>query len=242
LEAATLASHGFTANPDAIEAPNGYAVAFLGQDFEARKLLEFGLSFRIVEPGFALKMFPSQFGTHFSITAGLELFPKVPDHKQIHNIRLTTPVMAYVNRPFPENGLAGKFSFQYTFCRALADGRVAIDTFRDRQVQDPAIQDLLARVRLTIDATILARFEAMRVEAEVEFRDGHLLTARCERPHGAWGSTPISGDEHLDKVRDCLSRRLTDAEVDRCIALAVKIDRLNGSEVSQLLAIAGQMR
>jgi 2-methylcitrate dehydratase PrpD len=71
-------------------------------------------------------MFPSQFGTHFTITAGLDLHPKVSDYGAIHRISLTTPVMSYVNRPFPDNGLAGKFSFQYTFCRALVDGRVTI--------------------------------------------------------------------------------------------------------------------
>jgi len=238
LEAAMLADRGFTSNPAAIEAPNGYAVAFLGQGFEARKLLDFGSSFRIVEPGFALKMFPSQFGTHFAINVGLDLFPKVPNHEQIHSIRLTTPVMPYVNRPFPNNGLAGKFSFQYTFCRALVDGRVTIDTFSDQQVQDPIIQNLLAKVQVTMDPAIPARFEAMHVEAKVELSNGSVLTGRCERPRGAWGSVPISSDEHLRKVRDCLSRRLTGAMVDRCVALALKVDRLNGSEVTELLAIA----
>jgi aconitate decarboxylase len=239
LEAAMLAADGFTANPDVIAAPDGYAVAFLGPDFDARKLLNFGSSFRIVDPGFALKMFPSQFGTHFAITAGLELFPKVADCRQIHSIRLTTPVMPYVNRPFPENGLAGKFSFQYTFGRALVDGRVTIDTFSDRQVQDPVIQALLAKVQLTMDPAIPARFEAMHVEAEVELADGNVLAARCDGPRGVWGSRPIGGDEHLGKVRDCLSRRLNDAMVDRCVALGSNIDRLSSAEVGELLTIAG---
>jgi 2-methylcitrate dehydratase PrpD len=239
LEAAMLAARGFTANPCAIEAPDGYAVAFLGRKFEPRKLLEFASSFRIVEPGFALKMFPSQFGTHFAITAGLDLFPKVPHYGQIHNIRLTTPIMPYVDRPFPKNGLAGKFSFQYTFCRALVDGRITIDTFSDRHVQDPIIQELLARVHVTMDPTIPGRFEAMRVDAEVELAAGDVLTARCEKPRGAWGAKPISVEEHLKKVRDCLSRQLTDAMVDSCVSLAVNVDRLSGSEVGELLALAG---
>jgi 2-methylcitrate dehydratase PrpD len=38
--------------------------------------------------------------------------------------------------------------------RALADGQVTIDTFSDRQVQDPVIQDFVGRVRLTMDATM----------------------------------------------------------------------------------------
>ena len=40
-------------------------------------MLNFGRApFRVVEPGYAIKMFPSQFGTHFGITAALELHPQ----------------------------------------------------------------------------------------------------------------------------------------------------------------------
>jgi hypothetical protein len=52
------------------------------------------------------------------------------------------------------------------------------------------------------------------------------------------GLAPMN-TEHLAKVGDCLSRRLTDAMVDGCVALAVNVDRLNDSEVGELLAIAG---
>jgi hypothetical protein len=39
-------------------------------------LLNFGQQpWRVVQPGYAIKMFPSQFGTHFVITAGLALPP-----------------------------------------------------------------------------------------------------------------------------------------------------------------------
>src|ERR1700744_6624494 len=95
------------------------------------------------------------------------------------------------------------------------------------------------KVSLTMDPAIPARFEAMRVDAVVELADGSELTARCEAPRGAWGSARISHDEHLDKVRDCLSRRLSDAMVDRCVELAVEIDQLGAADVAELLAIAG---
>ena len=239
LEAAMLAARGFTSNPDIVEARDGYAAAFLGREFDASRLLNFGSSFRLVEPGYALKMFPSQFGTHFAITAGLELSARIRDCQQIRAITLTTPEMPYVNRPFPSSGLYGKFSFQYTFCRALMDGRITIDTFRDRQVHEPAVLDLLAKVTLNMDPAIPARFEAMHVDAVVELVDGAILTAHCQGPRGAWGSERISHDEHLDKVRDCLSRRLSDAMVDRCVALAVEIDQLGAPDVAELLAIAG---
>ncbi len=241
LESALLASRGFTSNPDVLDAPNGYATAFLGREFDPSKLLGIGSSYRMVEPGYALKLFPSQYGTHFAITAGLELFSNIDDHQRIRRIKLRAPVMPYVDRPFPASGLSGKFSFQYTFCRALTDGRVTIETFADDRVTEPAIVQLLSKVELNMDPSIPARFEAMHFEAEVELADGAVLTSRCDHPRGAWGTRPISPDEHRHKVRDCLSRRMTDAEVDRCMDFASNIDRLDNGEVAELLAIAGQM-
>ena len=99
-----------------------------GESFVAADLLNFGPPYRIVQPGYAVKMFPSQFGTHFAITAGLTLHPQIPDPAAIRSVTLTTPVMQYVNRPHPDTGLSGKFSLQYTFATALLRGAVKIDT------------------------------------------------------------------------------------------------------------------
>ena len=78
LECAMLASRGFDANPEPFEAFNGYGKMMFGDTFEPRDLLNFGAPWRIVSPGYAVKMFPSQFGTHFAITAGLQLRPQIP--------------------------------------------------------------------------------------------------------------------------------------------------------------------
>src|SRR5262249_33725493 len=114
LDAALLAGRGFTANTEIIEAPNGYADVFFGENCDFSALEAFGQSYRMVEPGFAVKMFPSQYATHFGISAGLELHWQISDPSTITSVRITTPVMPYVNRPHPHTGLDGKFSFQYT--------------------------------------------------------------------------------------------------------------------------------
>ena len=109
---------------------HGYAPALYDTDFRSEEMLGFGRApFRIADPGYAIKMFPSQFGTHFGITAALELYPKIPSAAAIRHVTLTAPVMAYVNRPRPKTGLDGKFSLQYTAASALLDGKVGIRTF-----------------------------------------------------------------------------------------------------------------
>jgi aconitate decarboxylase len=238
LEAALLAKRGFTANPEPFEAFNGYGKMMFGDTFQPADLLNFGPPFRIVSPGYAVKMFPSQFGTHFAITAGLTLHPQTPDPAAIRSVVLTTPVMQYVNRPRPDTGLAGKFSLQYTFASALLRGAVKIDTFTDARVRDPDILDLLGKITMDMSPDIPARFDKMHVEARVTLTDGRELHTRCNGPRGIWGSPPISDDDHLVKVRDCLSRRLPDDRANALIALARRTEHLNHAEVVELLQIA----
>ena len=63
---------------DVFEAAQGYVPALYDDGFKAEEMLGYGRApFRVVDPGYAIKMFPSQFGTHFGITAGLELHPHI---------------------------------------------------------------------------------------------------------------------------------------------------------------------
>jgi len=240
LESALLAERGFTANAEVFEAAHGYAPAFYDDGFKTEEMLGYGRApFRIVAPGYAIKMFPSQFGTHFGITAGLELHPQIPAAAAIRKVVLTAPVMGYVNRPRPATGLAGKFSLQYTAASALLDGKVGIRTFTDQQLARPAMQDLLGKLELRQDPAIPGRFEEMHVLLRVELDGGRVLETRCDGPRGKWGTPPISEAEHLVKVRDCLATRLDAPAAERIIELARRIDDLDAAGVRQLMQQAG---
>src|SRR5271169_4106164 len=240
LESALIAARGFTANVDVFEAAQGYAPALYDDAFKAEELLGFGRApWRVVEPGYAIKMFPSQFGTHFGITAALELHPNIPSPSAIRRVLLTAPVMAYVNRPRPKTGLEGKFSLQYTAASALLDGKVGIRTFIDARLAKADMQDLLAKFEVRLDPAIPGRFEDMHVLLRVELDGGRVLETRCDGPRGKWGTPPISEAEHLVKVRDCLATRLEPAAVEGVIGLARQIDNLDAAGVRQLIQLAG---
>jgi 2-methylcitrate dehydratase PrpD len=240
LESALLAARGFTANVAVFEAAQGYVPALYDNGFNAEEMLGFGAApFRIVKPGYAIKMFPSQFGTHFGITAALELHPKIPDPAAIRRVLLTAPVMAYVNRPQPKTGLEGKFSLQYTAASALLDGKVGIGTFTDARLAKSDMQDLLGKFEVFLDPAIPGRFEDTHVLLRVELDGGRVLETRCDGPRGKWGTPPISEAEHLVKVRDCLATRLEPAAVEAVIGLARQIDNLDAAGVRQLMHLAG---
>ncbi|HKD56026.1 MAG TPA: MmgE/PrpD family protein, partial [Hyphomicrobiaceae bacterium] len=240
LQSALLAERGFTANVDVFEAPQGYAPAFYDDRFKAEEMLAFGHApLRIVEPGYAIKLFPSQFGTHFGITAALELHPQITAAAAIHRVILTAPVMAYVDRPRPKTGLDGKFSLQYTAAAALLDGKVNIRTFTDQRLAGSDIQRLLGKFEVRLDPTIPGRFEEMYVELAVELDSGRTLKTRCNGPRGKWGTPPIGDAEHLLKVRDCLATRFQPAAAESIVELAQNLDDLDEAGVRRLMQLAG---
>jgi 2-methylcitrate dehydratase PrpD len=238
LEAALLAEAGFTGDTETFESPLGYANSFHKGTFKPDEMLGYGTgAWRVAEPSYAIKMFPSQFGTHFGITAGLELYKRVADIGSVKAVTLTGPVMPYVNRPFPETGLSGKFSLQYTMASALLDGHVGIHTFTEEKLHRAAMQSLLGKVTLEMDTAIPARFETMHVRLRVELNDGSVLETRCDGPRGMWGQPPIAEADHLVKVRDCLGTMLSAEAVENAIALGARIDTLTPAEVSEMMGM-----
>lgn len=238
LESALLAEAGFTGDTETFESPLGYANTFYRGTFKPQDMMGYGTgAWRVASPSYAIKMFPSQFGTHFVITAGLNMHKRVADIAAIAAITLTGPVMPYVNRPFPETGLSGKFSLQYTMASALLDGHVGIHTFTEEMLHRPAMQALLGKIVLEMDKSIPARFETMHVRLRVEMRDGSVLETRCDGPAGMWGQPPISEADHLVKVRDCLGTRLTADATEQVIAMGSRIDMLTPDDVRDMMGL-----
>jgi 2-methylcitrate dehydratase PrpD len=234
LDAAQLAARGFTANPNIIEARDGYAQAFFGNTFDPTALEEFGPLFRIVDPGYAIKMFPSQYATHFAIEAAISLHRQIRDSAAIRAVEVRAPVMPYVDRPEPRDGLDGKFSFQYTTASALLDGTVGISTFSDAHRFRSDVCELLPKVRVVQLSEIPGRLDRMHIEVAVTLADGQLLAARCDAPRGSW-QKPISNAEHLVKVRECLAAGLGTSEIEECIEAIAGFETLDAAALGALM-------
>ena len=237
LDAALLASRGFTGNSTIFEAPNGYVERFFGEQFNYDELLSLGQSYRMVDPGFVIKMFPCQYGTHFGILAALELQQQIADASSIQAIHITSPVMPYVDRPDCKSGLDGKFSFQYTVAAALLDGEVNIHTFSDAYCTRPDLVGLMARTHLTQDENVPGVLEHMWVDVAVELRDGHRLSARCDGPQGFWDRAALPRNKHLVKIQDCLHTYLDDEKTEQCIQLVDTLETLEAPQIAQLMSL-----
>jgi aconitate decarboxylase len=239
LESALLAANGFTGDENAFDSASGYAATFLPPHFDREMLLCFGPPFRLVDPGFALKIFPCKFATHYGITAALAARPQIPSSDSINAVRMRAPVVPTGDRPVPKTGLEGKFSVQYTLAAALLDGAVTLSSFTDERLHRSDMQTLLRKITLTMTPDITTEYNAGRyVDLEIELADGTTIRERCERPRGSWGAEPISAAEHLVKVRDCLAGSLTPSAIDEYVELGSRFEQLDANGVRRVLALA----
>jgi aconitate decarboxylase len=236
LEAATLAARGFTANPNIFEAPHGYVATFFPTHFDYELLMQYGKPYRCVDPGMAIKFYPSKYPTHFAIAAALDARAAIADAAAIRSVHLTTSEILDANRPKPRSGLEGKFSFQYVAAAALLDGEIGSKTFTDERRFSPDMVALLDKITVTQDANIPKDTRRMHVVIEVTLHDGSVVSCTCNKPPGSWGE-PIPAELHRAKIRDCLSVRLAEPKLSQVIEMLDHLEKLSTPDVADLCAV-----
>ena len=240
VECAVLAKMGWTASAD-VFGPKGFFDTFLGGRAEPHLLVEgFARPLRMIDPGVGFKKHPSNYFTHRGIDAALALREEdgvVPS--QIESVEVVFPRFDYVNRPFPETGLDGKFSVQYTTAVALLDGEVTVDSFTNERRFAADVQALLPRVALKIDDAIPNDFDRMHVIVSVTLKDGSRHSKRVDRLSG-WIGAPLTRDQRLKKYYSCVRRVIEPKAADRVVELVEKLDEL--ADVREIMEIVRNER
>lgn len=240
LEAALLTRRGFTGSLTLFDSgKQSFANAFFPLGFDGDTLLDFGRPFRILDPGYAIKIFPAKFTTHYAITAALMARPQIPASAVIQSIHMDAADVPSSDRPWPRSGLDGKFSLQFTAAAALLDGHVGLSTFTDERLARADMQDLLAKTTVRLSQDIPSIYTAGRyLDLTVTLASGEVVRTRCERPRGSWGSAPITHEEHLAKARDCFGVYLSPEASQSLIEACSGIETLDSRGVSALLRTA----
>ena len=235
LESALLAARGFTADADALFGSRGFGTAFCGHELDRSELLADQPKLHIVEPGPAFKFYPSQYGTHFVITAALEARGKLNREQTIESVRIFSPLMPYVDRPSPASGLAGKFSFQYVAAVALLDGHVDVASFTDQRRFAEDVGSLLAKTIVVPDAAREGRFDRMTLEVEVQTAGGRTVRGRCDGPPGIWGR-PADPALLSAKARDCLLAVFPETDANALLGRLRSVPDLDSDSLLALIA------
>ena len=202
VRAARLAADGATADTSALDS----WLELVGGDPSA-----VDLSGPAVPGGLAVKVFPCCYALQRPISALSDLARQGLDPADVSRVVLKTPkcTAAPLVHHHPNTGLQAKFSIEYAAATALLDDFQGFSSFTDEAARRPEARRLVDLVDVQLgdggDWLLAGEFEA-----EV-YVGQEVLHAREQFPPGS-PQRPLTRDELMRKVRDCLTGTPLDPE------------------------------
>jgi 2-methylcitrate dehydratase PrpD len=240
--AAKLAAKGFTANPHALEAPQGFLDVYNGPgNYSIERILDKWFDPPLVlSPGISLKQFPCCGSTHPAIFAAIRLRERQQlDHGRIRSIEILTHPrrLPHTNQPCPHTSLESKFSIQYCVARALVDGQVTLADFENAAWEQTSIIRLLGITQVG-EHSDMVKLESGTFGAQlnITLENNEQISERIDHGGGRGPDNPMSDTERRNKFIDCASRTLPNAQVSRLFDTLERLERVHS--ISKLVELA----
>lgn len=226
--AAQLAKEGFSAAPNILEDPVGFCNV-AGEGLEP-SLIEgkLGNPYVLVEPGIALKPYPSGSLGHpgqEAVIAMIEEHDIRPEDVEEATAGTNADMPHALRHPRPQTAVQARFSFPYNLAIALLRRRAGVADFTDEVVQSPEVQEMLQRCHHVVDPEIDARRQHMETRITIRMKDGRVFETLA---HTAVGHpTKRMTHEQLEaKFHDCASLVIDRAQADRAIEMIWNLESL----------------
>jgi 2-methylcitrate dehydratase PrpD len=217
LVAATVARHGLTASPSALDGPRGY-FAVLAPQLDVGLLVEdWGSRWELLSNTY--KPYPCGIVSHPAIEAAEALHTAAGAGNGVERVEVICHplVVELTGNPDPSDGLAARFSTIHGVACGILDGAVGLDSYDDRRVCSAPVTAMRSRVVLLPDDA-MAR-DAARIE--MRLADGSTVVRTVEHARGSL-ATPLS-DDRLDQKAVRLVERTLAGRGDDVVETARRV-------------------
>lgn len=233
--AALLAQRGFTSTATILEGRRGFA-AVMSEDSHLDRVTEgLGEHWELNMNG--LKPYACGVVNHPLIDAMIALRDKpgvVPGAVESVKARVHPLVLELVDRPNPQVGLEGKFSYQHSMAVGLVDGAAFPAQYTDARVKDPVVIEVRDRIVASIDQA----FGEDSAEVTLTLQDGRSYTERVEHATGA-PKNPLSDRQLDEKFRALVGDVLPKSRVERLLSTLWDLDQVvDVGEVVQQMRVS----
>jgi 2-methylcitrate dehydratase len=237
--AATLAAEGLTGPAPIFEGEVGFMRLLTGP-FSVAPLGGGKQPFMITQT--YIKFWPAEYHSQSAIDAALQLRPQVGDVGKIKAIDIHTFDAAVdiigkdPEKWRPKTRETADHSLPYCTAVALADGDVTLAQFEPSRFSDPALLDLVAKVKVHRDAELSKRYPAgIPNRLTITLADGKQLVKEVEFPRGH-ARNPMTDAEVEAKFRRLAEPRFGKARCDAILKACWELDKLKSAgELVKLL-------
>ena len=246
VTAALMAREGVTANPDIIEAKNGFYDTLVGAGhYDVERMADgLGKPFYIEAPGIGLKKYPSCYHTHRALDGVFQLLGehRLSDKDIVEvNVGTSERAMRVLAFSEPETPYQAKYSMPYCIAAAVVDHQVNLDTFTAHKMANRNIVETTKKVHLSFPdvpiwpglADVGPNTEFVGNPVTIRTANGRSYSARVDVPRGD-PALPLSDEELLTKYRDCGRKQLRPEDIERSVSIALGLERV--ADIGTLMA------
>ncbi len=236
--AAVLAKEGFTGPGEVFEGSGGFWEAVGRADWALPDVPMIGET--------RTKFLPVCYHGQSAVFAALELRDKMDvqraDLRQIEEIRVDGYRVAVfmmgndASRWAPTTRETADHSLPYCVAVALLGGRLVRDSFADERLRDPAVAELMRKVKVTEDPALTAQYpEGAPGRVSIRLRSGETLVSEIRYPRGHEKS-PMTDAEVENKFRDLCAGSLGAQGCDRALEALWQLENMkDAGEITALL-------
>jgi 2-methylcitrate dehydratase PrpD len=152
---------------------------------------------------------------------------RVPSADAVRSVRVRTyGLAADLGNARPPAALAAKFSIPFGVAARLTSTDRKLVSLHERDLGDPALIDLMARVKVVAEPELEALYPNARPSiVEVELADGTRLSERRDMPKGD-AANPASAEELFAKFMELSSPVLGEERARRLGKMALSVDEV----------------
>ena len=236
--AADLASAGWTAAENILEAERGFFHAAGGSFDPSAILNRLGNPWTFASPGISLKPYPSGSLTHpamselIRLIKGNDIQPSQVEKVDIGaNHNMTTTLLHHQ----PKTGLEAKFSMEFCLAILLLERNAGLSQFTDNVVRRSDVQQMIRRINFYIDPEAEnAGFDKMTSILRIHLKDGRLISGRAEFAKGS-PANPMTFEDVEAKFRGCA--QYADWPQDKTDKIVVSVRNLEAISNVESLAV-----
>ena len=222
LIAALMAKEGYLGPVQVIEGKEGLVEVLSNVQWDLSELTK-GLGEEFIITRCSYKAFPTEALTHQPISAALQVCAEQSlKHDEIEGILVETTtrgadILSDPSKYQPDTKETADHSLPYVIAVAVVDGNVLPESFEEEKLFDPAVRDLLPRIKVVADKEIDAMFPGTkRARVTIKTRKGKEYTAQTDHAKGS-PENPMTDGEITDKFRANTLRALTPQKTEDLI-------------------------
>lgn len=211
IEAVRWVQKGLTAAPDALEHAAGFLSALSphGAVDRTSAVGHLGRRFRILESGLSIKKYPTCYATHRVIDGVLDLCAShgvgLQDVAQVHT-HIGVAQASMLRNHHPQTGLEAKFSLEFAVAASLVRGKVGLAELSDVFVQEHAVKEAMAKVKIsTVDTQCaIEPVFSMHDRVQIQLHSGAMLDSGDIRFARGNAMLPLRDADLQAKFLDCV--------------------------------------